>query len=424
MTAAPPSGDVAPGAPAGPLRRGYTTGACAQAATAAAAEWRRTGGEFPAEGGIDVVLPGGEPATFAYRIDEEGAAWVVKDAGDDPDVTDGLAIGASLEATCGSFAVRSGAGVGTVTLPGLAIAVGGPAINPVPRDAILAELRARLPEGATVTIRAPGGEGLARKTLNPRLGIVGGISILGTTGRVEPWSVEAMRESLVPQLEVATARGRRSLVFVLGSKGRRLAVEAGEDERDVVETANEVGWMLEQAAERGFDHVTVRGHVGKLVKLAAGIYDTHSRVADARLVTLAAYAGAGGLGADEVRAMLAMTTADQAAARLLELGRVDVLTEVARAGAAACRDRYDLAVDVVLLDRDGGMLATSADTGAEASAPPDGGEAPATAGAGSGTAPDRPATAAQSVPAGPVPDESGADAESGAPSAEANGVRS
>ena len=104
-----------------------------------------------------------------------------------------------------------------------------------------------------------------------------------------------MRESLVPQLDVAVAQGRTDLVFVLGSKGRRLAVEAGVDERDVVETANEVGWMLEQAAERGFRTVTLRGHVGKLVKLAAGIFDTHSRVADARLVTLAAYAGAGGV---------------------------------------------------------------------------------------------------------------------------------
>jgi len=170
----------------------------------------------------------------------------------------------------------------------------------------------------------------------------------------------------------------------------------------------------------------VRGHVGKLVKLAAGVYDTHSRVADARLVTLSAYAGAGGLGADEVRAMLAMTTADQAAARVLELGRVDVLTEVASAGAAACRARYDLAVDVVLLDRDGAVLAGSA--GAEASAAADDGGAAATADAdgGPGTAPDRPASDASSVPAGPGPGpgDDGASSSPGAPSAEANGARS
>lgn len=352
------------------LRRGYTTGACAQAATAAAAAWAAgsapaassaAAGVAPAprEGVVEVDLPGGEQAVFAYHLDEDGTAWVIKDAGDDPDVTHGLAIGARVDDTPGVFAVRGGIGVGTVTLPGLPVAPGGPAINPVPREAILSELRRRLPDGATVTISAPGGEALATKTLNPRLGIVGGISILGTTGRVEPWSVEAMRDSLVPQLDVALAQGRTELTFVLGSKGRRLAVAAGTDERDVVETANELGWMLERAAERGVGRVSLRGHVGKLVKLAAGIFDTHSRVADARLVTLAAYAGAGGVPAEEIRTILGMTTADLAAAHLLGLGRADVLAEVASVAATACRERYGLPVDVVLLDRDGVVLAAS-----------------------------------------------------------------
>lgn len=373
------------------LRRGYTTGACAQAATAAAAGRPAACAAIPAanatpasgatvttdaatsaaavvppgatlpprEGVVEIDLPGGERATFSYRLDADGTAWVVKDAGDDPDVTHGLAIGARVEETPGLFAVHGGLGVGTVTLPGLPISPGEPAINPVPREAILGELRRRFPAGATATISAPGGEVLAKKTLNPRLGIVGGISILGTTGRVEPWSVEAMRDSLVPQLDVALAQGRTELTFVLGSKGRRLAVDAGTDERDVVETANELGWMLDRAAERGVARVTLRGHVGKLVKLAAGIFDTHSRVADARLVTLAAYAGAGGVPAEEIRIILGMTTADLAAGHLLELGRGDVLAEVASAAAEACRERYGLPVDVVLLDREGVVLATS-----------------------------------------------------------------
>lgn len=334
------------------LRRGYTTGACAQAATAAAA-----GDDPERRGEVQVCLPGGEAARFPYRLDERGVAWVVKDAGDDPDITDGLAIGASVHDTPGVFVVRGGEGVGIVTLPGLAVPPGDPAINPVPREAILCELRRLRPAGATAIILAPGGETLARRTLNPRCGIEGGLSILGTTGRVEPWSVEAMRDSLLPQLDVALARGRTDLVYVLGSKGRRLAVEAGADERDVVETANEVGWMLERAGERGFQSVTVRGHVGKLVKLAAGIFDTHSRVADARLVTLAAYAGAAGLPSVEVRGILEMNTADQAAAHLLDLGRVDVLAQVARAAARACRERYAIPVGIVLLDRGGTVLA-------------------------------------------------------------------
>jgi cobalt-precorrin-5B (C1)-methyltransferase len=270
-----------------------------------------------------------------------------------------------VEESRGRFAVRAGEGVGRFTLPGLPYPPGEPAINPVPREAILAELRRLRPEGATVSILAPGGEDLARHTLNPRLGIVGGISILGTTGRVEPWSVEAMRDSLVPQLEVARARERRELVFVLGSKGRRLAVAAGYDEADVIETANELGWMLEQAADRGFKRVQLRGHVGKLVKLAAGIFDTHSRLADGRLVTLAAYAGAAGVAPAEIRAILTMATADMAAQRLLELGRPEVLVEVSRAAARACRERYGLAVEVTLLDREGTVLGSSLEPGAE-----------------------------------------------------------
>lgn len=335
------------------LRRGYTTGACAQAAVVAVLA------DGPSDGVVEIVLPGGETARLPYHRDDAGVAWVVKDAGDDPDVTHGLAIGATVEETPGVFSVRGGRGVGTVTLPGLAIQPGEPAINPVPRDAILAELRRARPGGATATIHAPGGEELAKRTLNPRLGIVGGISILGTTGRVEPWSVEAMRESLEPQLDVALARGRTDLVFVLGSKGRRLAVAAGAEDEDVIEVANEIGWMLERAAERGFRSVTVRGHVGKLVKLAAGMFDTHSRVSDARLVTLAAYAGVAGMPPDEIKGILAMNTADQAALDLLDRGRGDVLALVAEAGAAACTDRFGLPVRVVLVDREGTVVGES-----------------------------------------------------------------
>jgi cobalt-precorrin-5B (C1)-methyltransferase len=166
----------------------------------------------------------------------------------------------------------------------------------------------------------------------------------------------------------------------VGSKGRRLAVDAGADDADIIETANEVGWMLEQAAERGIGRVTVRGHVGKLVKLAAGVFDTHSRVADARLVTLAAYAGALGVPADEIRALLGMTTADLAATRLLELGRRDVLREVAAVGARAATQRYGIEVRIVLLDRDGNVLAQAVprdavtpSAGTATDAPADGG---------------------------------------------------
>jgi len=362
------------------LRRGYTTGACAAAAAAAAAEILAAGARRPqggtvggtnepgaveATGTIEVVLPNGEPASFRYEA--EGAAgtpnrvtaWVTKDGGDDPDVTDRLRIGAEVYRTEDGFSIEAGEGVGRVTLPGLAVEPGQPAVNPVPRESILEEVRHRLPLGATVRLHVPGGEKAARRTLNPRLGIIGGISILGTTGRVEPWSVEAMRDSLLPQLDIAGARGRSKLVFVLGSKGRRLAVEAGFPEENIVEVANEIGWMLGQAAQRGFRGVTVRGHVGKLAKLAAGIFDTHSRTADGRLVTLAAYAGAAGVDPEDIRRILAQTTAEAAASHLVELGRTDALYEMARAGAASCTGRYAIPVRLVVLDRAGNILADS-----------------------------------------------------------------
>lgn len=381
------------------LRRGYTTGACAQAAAAAAAEVlaggngrreTRTGdaiGTGDATGIVEVTLPNGEAASFRYRADssppeaetnvisatERGpgtwcvTAWVTKDGGDDPDVTDGLRVGAEVCSANAVFSVEAGEGVGTVTLPGLAVEPGRPAVNPVPRDAVLHEVRRRLPRGATVRLHVPGGEEAARKTLNPRLGVVGGISILGTTGRVEPWSVEAMRDSLVPQLDVAAARRRRELVFVLGAKGHHLAVQAGFEEPDVVEVANEIGWMLERAVERGFARVTVRGHVGKLAKLAAGIFDTHSRTADARLVTLAAYAGAVGVDPENVRWILTQTTAEAGAAHLVGLGRTDALLELARAGARACAERYGIPVRLVVLAREGNILADSGFAEASAS---------------------------------------------------------
>jgi len=211
--------------------------------------------------------------------------------------------------------ILAGSGVGIVTKPGLPVPVGEPAINPVPRAMILTEAAQLLEpgQGVELTVSIPGGEELARRTLNPRLGIKGGLSILGTTGIVEPMSVEAFRSALVPQVNVALAAGHETLVLTPGRMGQRRAVENyGFPEEAVILTSNFIGHLLEACADAGVKRVLLWGHAGKLVQVAGGIFYTHSRVADGRLEIIAAHLAAGGAGAEAVRADLASPTVEAA----------------------------------------------------------------------------------------------------------------
>ncbi len=261
------------------LRNGITTGTCAAAASKAAA-LALIGRRNICR--VKVTLPDGEkvevPVMYARKRKERGEAAVRKDAGDDPDVTDGITILASVSRISGAeIVLAAGKGVGTVTKPGLSVALGQPAINPVPRNMILQALREVMDHGIEVVLSIPGGEKVAARTFNPRLGIVGGLSILGTTGLVRPFSSSALRASLKCALEVAVACGVKTPILVPGHIGERAARRLfPTSPEQVVEVSNEWGFMLDQATAHSWAGLLVLGHPGKLAKLALGQWDTHS----------------------------------------------------------------------------------------------------------------------------------------------------
>ncbi|KXS43890.1 MULTISPECIES: cobalt-precorrin-5B (C(1))-methyltransferase CbiD [unclassified Candidatus Frackibacter] len=296
------------------LRRGYTTGTTAAGAAKAATQMLYSQEiieevmiETPA--GIDVNLE-----IIAPNIEQERVSCtVIKDAGDDPDITDGLEIVAEVSKIKAGIEIEGGQGVGVVTKPGLAVKVGEPAINPVPRKMIIDEVKKVLPAnaGVKVRIKVPEGEEVAKKTFNPRLGIKGGISILGTTGIVEPMSKRAYKESLVIAIDQAIAEEREELVFIFGNYGKRMANNLGIVDEEWIKMSNFVGYMLERAAEKGIKRIILLGHIGKLVKVAAGIFDTHSKIADGRLETIAAYTASLGGSQDLINGILKANTAEE-----------------------------------------------------------------------------------------------------------------
>lgn len=297
------------------LRTGYTTGSCA-AAAAKAATIAQLEGRVVRE--VAISLPqGGQLSLEISRVKRSPGccrAEVVKDAGDDPDVTHGLTIVAEVSLEGRDITILGGEGVGTVTRPGLSVPVGQAAINPVPRQMIEQEVRGVLPpgQGARVVISAPGGEKLALQTMNPRLGILGGISILGTGGIVRPMSEEAYRRSLVLQVDQALALGYRLLVLTPGRMGVKKAEELGLPRECVVETSNFVGSLLEECAVRPVQGVLLLGHLGKLVKVAAGIFHTLGKLADGRRETISAYAALEGAPREVIEQLMKMNTTEEA----------------------------------------------------------------------------------------------------------------
>jgi cobalt-precorrin-5B (C1)-methyltransferase len=261
------------------LRSGFTTGACA-AAAAKAGMLLLVGNPAPTE--VEIRLPNGDciklvPA-FVRKTTDGAEAGVRKDAGDDPDVTDGVVVIASVAWADGQdVEFAAGVGVGTVTKPGLQIPPGEPAINPGPRAMIRQAVREVTDRGVKVVISVPGGGQIAKKTFNPRLGVVGGISILGTTGIVRPYSNQALRDALKCSLDVAAASGVTAPVLAPGNIGRRAAeLHFRVLAEQVVEVSNEWGFMLDCAAGYSFARILVLGHPGKLAKLCDGQWDTHS----------------------------------------------------------------------------------------------------------------------------------------------------
>jgi cobalt-precorrin-5B (C1)-methyltransferase len=267
------------------LRCGITTGTCAAAAAKAAA-MVLTGGSAPNE--IELRLPSGTMVRVpVLGVQHEpgspaATASVRKDAGDDPDVTDGLAILVTLTwDDAGDVTFVAGEGVGTVTKPGLQVPPGQPAINPVPRRMIAAAIREVTDRGVRVEISIPGGREIAAKTFNPRLGIDGGLSILGTTGIVRPYCTRALQDALRCALDVAAACGVTAPILVPGNIGAQAASRHFSlGDQQVIEVGNEWGFSLDLLSGHAFHAVLLVGHPGKLAKLAAGQWDTHSSRSD------------------------------------------------------------------------------------------------------------------------------------------------
>jgi cobalt-precorrin-5B (C1)-methyltransferase len=343
------------------LRTGFTTGACAAAAAKAAVTWL-VESQPPQE--VEVPFPGGQRIRFAVADVDATHPYrcaVIKDAGDDPDVTNGahLTVEAGWDEAgrSGGVDVRGGPGVGVVTLPGLGLAVGSPAVNPVPVRMIRAAVAEVTRRAVVVTISVPGGEAMAAKTSNARLGIVGGISILGTTGIVRPFSTAAWRASVVQQVDVAVAQGQLHLVLSTGSRtdgcAQRLLAELPVV--CFVEVGDFTGIALRRAAGRGANRVTFVGMAGKITKLAAGVLMTHYRRSHVDSTLLAAIAVAAGAPAEVVTAATSTATARHFAEACVATGHRDALAELCRRAAAACIAHVDgaLAVEVIMVDFDG-----------------------------------------------------------------------
>ena len=349
--------------PDAPLRRGWTTGACATAATKAALTALLTG-EFPDP--VSITLPRGQQPSFALateRLDPDSAlAGIVKDAGDDPDVTHRALICAKVRrARAGEGVVfRAGTGVGTVTLPGLPVAVGEPAINPVPRRmmrSVVEEVAAAAGVGpdVVVEISVADGERLAEKTWNPRLGIVGGISILGTTGVVVPYSCSAWIHSIHRGIDVAVAAGYEHVAGCTGSTSER-AVQALYSLPDtaMLDMGDFAGGLLKYLRRHPLPRLTIGGGFGKLSKLAMGHMDLHSGRSQVDMARLAEWVRDLGGGPELVREVEGANTANQVL-QIAGSAGVPLATVVAREARTRALAMLDgkTRIEVIVFDRQG-----------------------------------------------------------------------
>ena len=317
------------------LRCGYTTGSCAAAAARGAAEYLLTG-QWPAA--IHLVTPAGIPITAdlleTVAGDEWAACAVEKDGGDDPDVTDGTLVCARVETTAvPGVVIDGGVGVGRVTKPGLDQPVGAAAINSTPRRMITAQLTQAMERhgytgGLSVVISIPAGAELAKKTFNPRLGIVGGISVLGTSGIVRPMSEAALMETTAAELRTIYAAGHRHVLVTPGNYGEDFSREVlGLDLTAWAMCSNYIGDAVDRAVNLGFESLLLVGHLGKLIKVAGGAMNTHSRTADGRRETLAAHTALCGGSRELVAEIFAAPTTDAAIPLLDEAGLREAVME-------------------------------------------------------------------------------------------------
>lgn len=320
------------------MRCGYTTGSCAAAAAKAAAEALLTGQKVKY---ADILLPKGERLRLEISDctinGKTAACTVIKDSGDDPDITNGIEIIAEVSLIDSGVEIIGGKGVGTVTKAGLDQPVGAAAINSVPRKMIAQSVNdaAEMQEyrgGFRVVISVPKGEELAKKTFNPRIGIVGGISIIGTTGIVEPMSSSALIETIRTEANIRRKEGRSVLVLTVGNYSERFVSEKlPQLSEQCVMCSNFIGDAIDIGIALGFKNILIYGHIGKLVKLGSGIMNTHSSYADGRMETLVACGALAGLDNSLLCRLSECATTDAALDILYESGQeqklLDILTE-------------------------------------------------------------------------------------------------
>ena len=317
------------------MRTGFTTGLCA-AAAAKAATIALLSSE--AVESVEVFTGSGSGIVFdvveTVRDGESVTCAVLKDAGDDPDVTNGVMVLASVsKADGGRIEIDGGEGIGRVTKPGLKVAVGNAAINPAPMEMIRSSTvdackTYAYSGGIKAVISIPGGADIAKKTMNERLGIVGGLSILGTTGIVEPMSANAVIETIRAEIDVQVASGKKSLLITPGNYGREFAkTTLGLDIEEAVKCSNYIGDTLDYANVKGIERITLIGHAGKLVKLAGGVMNTHSGIADCRMEIIASHTALVGVELQYIERIMDCVTTEAAIETLISLGINELVWE-------------------------------------------------------------------------------------------------
>lgn len=351
------------------LRYGYTTGSSATAATKAALMYLLDDSKHDIPE-VTIKLPSGNSLTISVNSLEKKEnsvlASVIKDGGDDPDVTHGLEIYSKVSLRNDSkINIFGGIGVGKVTKKGLPIAPGNSAINPVPLKMIRETVEEMLPEGlgADVEIFVPKGEETAKKTLNAKLGIIGGISILGTTGIVKPMSEESWKASLAIELKMALENaGNGEAIFLFGNRGKQyLSDNFNDNTSQVIVISNFVGYMFDRACEFEVKKIYFIGELGKFVKVAGGIFHTHSRVSDAKMEILTANALLVGESTENMKKIMASNTTEEATKYIEKTEVYNLLAEKAKQKCEEyCRrNGWELEVETLIISAEKEVLGNS-----------------------------------------------------------------
>ena len=351
------------------LRYGYTTGSSATAATKAALMYLLDDSKHDIPE-VTIKLPSGNSLTISVNSLEKKEnsvlASVIKDGGDDPDVTHGLEIYSKVSLRNDlKINIFGGIGVGKVTKKGLPVAPGNSAINPVPLKMIRETVEEMLPEGfgADVEISVPKGEETAKKTLNAKLGIIGGISILGTTGIVKPMSEESWKASLAIELKMALENaGNGEAIFLFGNRGKQYLSDNFDDNTSqAIVISNFVGYMFDRACEFEAKKIYFIGELGKFVKVAGGIFHTHSRVSDAKMEILTANALLVGESTENMKKIMASNTTEEATKYIEKTEVYSLLAEKAKQKCEEyCRrNGWELEVETLIISAEKEVLGNS-----------------------------------------------------------------